>query len=836
MRDEGKKVSTLAGQQTFDGLGRQLTVVVGGRTTLYEYVGGQMPPSANVLPDGKRIDYTYEADLDHQITCIAPSNEASHGFTFDKRLALPATSSGPLGTHTSAYTPSGQPATDTWTVDGKAHKTTWRHALGGLAIGFDDADGVTHERRYDAFGRLDQVKAGTVTRDFSYDELDRLHSSTTLDPASGNQLVQTLSYDALGREHTRTFAITQGGSTRTIVQTLAYTTLDQLASRQWKDGSQTGEETFAYDVRNRLTTYTANATAAATDPFGNKVIKQTFEFNVLDGYTKVVSTFADNSTDTATFSYSADDPTQITSIAHSHASWPAKIDLTYDACGRVTHYAWPATGSRPALDRTLTWDAQSRLIKVDDKNNDACLYGYNPAGQLSDRTVKGTLTRSFFSGDQPTHEQTGDKTLRLHGDGGGLFALSKLAAGVHQATTLLGSDAQGSVRIEADSHIRTRLYTAHGAEAANDDNGPYGFAGERRDELTGWYIPSGYRPYDPIVMGFLSPDSDSPFGQGGLNPYAYCGGDPVNRIDPSGHGWEKWVFAGVGLVLGIIGTVSTFGALGPALAGGILTLSGMMAISGAAMSAVSLGTGIAASVLDVMGKDEKTATILGIVSMGTGLVGTGLEMGAARLAAKAAASKPAVRLIGMKRGSVSRGSSSSANSLSSSNSTAPRWIGNSEVLHTTGDDMDMVFHRSLWGDGTVAFETHGARTGELMNTSGRMVPAREVAETVIAPRVAKMNLPKDEPILLLACHGGKSGAAQEVANVLGRPVKGASRKIYVKDPKTMNARRAADTTSKARTNIPTEAVEAGERPFFSDNSARRLAEFKTYYPTRFGPY
>lgn len=36
-------------------------------------------------------------------------------------------------------------------------------------------------------------------------------------------------------------------------------------------------------------------------------------------------------------------------------------------------------------------------------------------------------------------------------------------------------------------------------------------------------------------MRFNSPDSWSPFGEGGLNYYAYCMGDPVNRTDPTGH-------------------------------------------------------------------------------------------------------------------------------------------------------------------------------------------------------------------------------------------------------------------------------------------------------------
>ncbi|KPY35049.1 Uncharacterized protein ALO52_00166 [Pseudomonas syringae pv. primulae] len=36
-------------------------------------------------------------------------------------------------------------------------------------------------------------------------------------------------------------------------------------------------------------------------------------------------------------------------------------------------------------------------------------------------------------------------------------------------------------------------------------------------------------------MRFNGTDDLSPFGKGGLNAYAYCAGDPVNRSDPSGH-------------------------------------------------------------------------------------------------------------------------------------------------------------------------------------------------------------------------------------------------------------------------------------------------------------
>ncbi|WP_236468108.1 RHS repeat-associated core domain-containing protein, partial [Pseudomonas syringae] len=41
--------------------------------------------------------------------------------------------------------------------------------------------------------------------------------------------------------------------------------------------------------------------------------------------------------------------------------------------------------------------------------------------------------------------------------------------------------------------------------------------------------------YNPVLMRFNSPDSLSPFDEGGLNAYGYCGGDPVGFVDETGH-------------------------------------------------------------------------------------------------------------------------------------------------------------------------------------------------------------------------------------------------------------------------------------------------------------
>jgi RHS repeat-associated protein len=62
-----------------------------------------------------------------------------------------------------------------------------------------------------------------------------------------------------------------------------------------------------------------------------------------------------------------------------------------------------------------------------------------------------------------------------------------------------------------------------------------GFNGEPLEVLTKSYpLGNGYRIYNPILMRFYAPDKLSPFAAGGLNPYMYCQGDPVGKIDPSG--------------------------------------------------------------------------------------------------------------------------------------------------------------------------------------------------------------------------------------------------------------------------------------------------------------
>ncbi|MBV4530241.1 hypothetical protein HU719_002135 [Pseudomonas sp. SWRI107] len=804
-------LSTLIGSQTFDGLGRQRSVQVAGRTTQYHYRAGQVPPTANTLADGKRIDFVYEGVLGNALLSTEAQDQTPERLEYHPLLGRPVAASNALGSQKWQFTAAGKPLADSWTVDGQTHTTTWQESLGGTLLGFTDTSGTPHKRSFDAQGRVTELTVGEVTTQFAYDAFSRPISLTT--QHDGRTLEKQITYDTMGREHTCTFTVNGVGEERVIVQTLLYSDLDQVLSRTWQDGEQNGAETFAYDPRGRLVHYTANADAAPRDPFGNPIAEQRFTFNALDGYQSIETRFLDDTTDQASFTYADDDPTQVVAISHTHASWPQSITLTYDACGRVIS---------DSLGRSMAWNAQDRLERID-YNGQSCLYRYDPSGKLCDRVLQDTLTRSFYSGGQQTHEQCGDDRLHLIGDGAHLFALNCVAEGIAK-TTLLGCDGQGSVRIEADDTIRQLRYTTHGAEQKGDEKMPFGYTGLRREPLTGWYIPNGYRPYDPLLMCFISPDSESPFGRGGINPYAYCAGDPVNRIDPDGHSWVTWAVAGLGLAIGTVVTVASFGSLGVVLAAGLsgLTASGMLAISSSALSAISIGTGIAALGLEIDGKHQTAASVLGWISLGTGLAS----------AAAAIAPKLTTAVVNL-RNSAGRAASKlepfKPYHIGPGGKTRPASV----LFGANAGAEDVAFVPDLFAEGHAALVTHGHPLGMLMNAQGVADDAVRIAQDIIAPRLAQMGYPEGKKFILVACWGGKSGAAQSIANELGRPVEAFGEKVFIKGLASLQMPRASPNAL-AGNNVPIYKASLWTRMFckprFTETSKYRIAKPKLYMP------
>lgn len=134
-----------------------------------------------------------------------------------------------------------------------------------------------------------------------------------------------------------------------------------------------------------------------------------------------------------------------------------------------------------------------------------------------------------------------------------------------------------------------------------DTNLQLGYTGRYQDPVTGGYsLGNGYRPYLPELMRFARPDNFSPFGEGGVNPYVYCGDDPINHADPSGH-----ISFPMGMLIFSVATLAVAGAfyavapvLGPLISAGIDLLAEGDANVGA-VEAVSAVNEVATSENDV---------------------------------------------------------------------------------------------------------------------------------------------------------------------------------------------------------------------------------------------
>ncbi|MFS2156598.1 RHS repeat-associated core domain-containing protein [Pseudomonas sp. Pseusp122] len=179
-------------------------------------------------------------------------------------------------------------------------------------------------------------------------------------------------------------------------------------------------------------------------------------------------------------------------------------------------------------------------------------------------------------------------------------------------TTLLATDSRNTPLAAVDPVGSNLLaYTPYGAQSAvKPVHNQLGFNGQLRERPTGWYhLGNGHRVYNPVLMRFHTPDTLSPFGKGGLNAYAYCVGDPVNLVDPTGQ-MPEWLQSVLTITLHTLVIAATGLAAmkspptGIALYAARMSMIGSpMAITGAAMQLAgvkegrylsALGTGISA--------------------------------------------------------------------------------------------------------------------------------------------------------------------------------------------------------------------------------------------------
>lgn len=579
---------SLLGNRTYDSLGRMTSQAHGTRqATTWEYEPGWMEPVEMVSPRGARQRLTYDKELDVP-TRIEMTGLPVSTYGYDPIAGILRRSESNGLTHEFFRDVSGHPEKELETAAGTSLTTLYGYSPGGRLL-HQVADGQRSELSYDAQGRFSRMTTDSVVIEQSYDSLGRPQTLTAA--YDSTRIVTKVSYDALGREAERRF---EQNGTLLQIMTSTYHLNSMLATRFLRDASSRVVigETFTYDAYLRLKTYRCEGLEHPQDQRGRGIVGQDFSFDSLNNITRVVTAFADGTQDICERFFTGPDPTQLTRLTHT---LPVQdVTLTYDAAGNLK--VGPAgqvytynefeqlTGVEvDARQYRYQYDAESRQVLASRGSEAPVMLGY--AGGRLETLVEGNKKLRYFDG--------GDQVMARSGgvDGPQLHA----------------NDAAGSVRgISAPNqpHVR-RHYTPYGDTKIPLDDGKArtmadlqlpAFNGQRLDAaIRLYFLGNGRRAYDPELMMFLQADPLSPFDEGGINSYAYCAGNPINLMDPSGlwPSWLKWLLTGAALVLSIV-TVG-FGA--PALAAAVAGGAAKMAIASKTAILVGAGLGVVGGTL-----------------------------------------------------------------------------------------------------------------------------------------------------------------------------------------------------------------------------------------------
>jgi RHS repeat-associated protein len=168
-------------------------------------------------------------------------------------------------------------------------------------------------------------------------------------------------------------------------------------------------------------------------------------------------------------------------------------------------------------------------------NTRLCHYHYDALDMLTGLEPFGQeKLQRFYRHQYLVTELQSQASQSVFQHGSQLLAEQKREGGEFKSR-LLATDQQRSILHVTTPPVR-QAYSPYGQRRVESGLGSLlAFNGELVDPATGHYLlGNGHRAFNPVLMRFNSPDSLSPFGRGGLNPYAYCLGDPVNFSDPTG--------------------------------------------------------------------------------------------------------------------------------------------------------------------------------------------------------------------------------------------------------------------------------------------------------------
>ena len=559
--DRLKKTIGAEGQTTVYGYDKQgnLTAVTDplNHATTYAYDALNRLAEA-IDPKGGTTFYGYDAN-DH-LTSVTDPRDLKTAYAWNGLDNQTATTSPDTGVTANTFDAAGNVATSTdargmtttYSYDALNRKThaafadgtsaAWHYDQGANGIGrltkIRDVTGSTHYS-YDANGHVTEKKqivgAVTLTTIYGYDAGGRLASITY---PSGKQIAYA--YDAAGRVSSLIL------SGHTLVTGVSYLPFGMAAG--WTQGNgasyrrtidldgriaglalPAGDNiALSYDAASRITGRTETGFAA-----------ESFTYNTLDRLHVYASGAA-----THTYTYDANgnrtgDATNATppvSLAYVYdpasnrlldIGGSSKESFTYDATGNMLSY------SAPFADYSFSYDARNRQTEAF-VGAIGTTWLINGLGQRISQVAAGA-PQFFFVYDEAGH------LIGKYDGGGNLLQetawLGDLPVAVLQPAGrfYIAPDHLGAPHQITDASGAAVWLWHPDPFGKGDPSGTFSydlrFPGQFFDQATRLHY-NYFRDYDPRLGRYIESD---PIGlAGGINTYAYVGGNPVNFVDPSG--------------------------------------------------------------------------------------------------------------------------------------------------------------------------------------------------------------------------------------------------------------------------------------------------------------
>ncbi|RMZ72851.1 YD repeat-containing [Pyrenophora seminiperda CCB06] len=395
----------------------------------------------------------------------------------------------------------------------------YTHALDGTLASITHPDGKTQSYKLDKYSRIEQeTDVFGTERLITFDAFGRVATRS----CKGDQI--SYIYGRVNHQDGKLLGTHISGN-RSLLRSCSYDGFGDVSLEKVENGDSVALET-AYS-RNARRQVTSIESKSLLSPGLNET--RSFRY---DGIAQLVQE-STTETDSSTTTYTYDGNSNITTLDCDGVI----VNMTYNSIDQRT-------------DAGIKYDINGRMI-FDDQNRSYLYDEYDRLLSINFNGDEKSKLRYYADNSLAQHYSDGNSTDVYHSSGT-INAMSVTSTeGKHRETSVLFNgrhpvasypagkpanyfvDQNGSTALllqhEEHQAFKYDAYGVNKTSSVSPIDSSFGYSGEFTDPTTGLvYLRSRF--YSPRLKSFLSMDAVHT-----ENRYAYCRGDPINLIDPSGN-------------------------------------------------------------------------------------------------------------------------------------------------------------------------------------------------------------------------------------------------------------------------------------------------------------